>query len=135
MSFSTARRDIESRFQNNWIATRVAYDNIDFETPDRKNKEYWVRLRVFEDTANRINIGNPGVHRVSGSIVVELYAPLNTGTNLLRQYADTASSIFRDQVFNGVQCREAIPTNVGELDGWYVYNVTVPFFYDGRYTT
>ena len=133
MSFDTVRRDIEKRFDANWIVTKVSYDNIDFEPPNRKGKEYWVRLRIFEDAANRMNIGNPGIHRTSGTIIIELYAPLNVGTNTLRSYASDAATIFRDKQFNGITCQEAIPTNVGELDGWFIYNVSIPFYYDGRY--
>jgi len=132
MSFSTARRDIEQRLTDNWATTVIAYDNVDFDPPPN---QYWVRLRIFEDTANRINIGTPGVHRIAGSIIVELFGPLNQGTQTIRSYADTISEIFRDQQFNGITCREAIPTNVGETGGWYKYDVSIPFFYDGRYST
>lgn len=131
MSFATARRDIEGRFMDNWATTRIKYDNINFKPP--RGDEYWVQCKIFEDNTNRINIGTPGIHRVSGTIIIELYAPLNDGTQTIRSYADDVAAIFRDAQFNGVQCREAVPTNIGESDGWYQYMVSVPFFYDGVY--
>ena len=131
MSFATARRDIEKRLSDNWATTKIGHDNVDFTPP---NDDYWVKLRIFEDTANRMNIGTPGVHRVSGTIVVEINGPLNQGTQIIRGYADTIAAIFRDAQFNGITCREAVPANVGEVNGWYRYNVSIAFYYDGRYS-
>ena len=131
MSFATARRDIEKRLTDNWITTAIAYENVPFKpvagTP-------WVKLRILENTVNRINVGNPGIHRATGLIAVEIYTKLNEGSNTGRGYADTIAAIFRDQQFGGITCREANVTIPGEFDGWWQTNVTIGFFWDGRYT-
>lgn len=131
MSNATARRDIENRFNDNWATTKIAWDNVHFVPP---SGEAWVAFHVFEDASNRVNIGMPGIHRTSGTIVVNVMVPENTGTNTARGYADTIAAIFRDAVFNGITCREATVTNAGVNEGWYQINVTIPFQWDGSYT-
>ena len=131
MSLETARRDIETRLAANWALTRISYDNAPFKTA--RTDESWVRCQIFEETANRINVGKPGCHRVAGLIVLSIYVPLEKGTNDARDYADQLSAIFRDQQFGGITCWEAIPRNVGEFQSWYQYDVSVRFFWDGYY--
>lgn len=141
MSFDTARRDIEKRLDANWATTRVAYENIRFDTP--RTDEPWVQCRIFEDTSNRINVGQPGCHRTSGLIVLSVYVPKNTGTNLARDYASQLAEIFRGRQFNGITCWEATPTNHGiarpplaqEGTSWYQFDVAIRFFWDGYYAT
>ena len=132
MSFATARRDIEGRLTANWATTSIAYDNVPFKTPSDSTS--WVRLRIFEENVTRLNIGNPGTHRVSGLIVVEIFVPQGRGTQTVRGYADTIAAVFRDQQFSGITCREATPRSVGEYEGWWQYNVSVPFYWDGVYS-
>jgi len=131
MSYSTARRDIEKRLQNNWATTEVAYDNVDFDEP--KQSDSWIRLRVFEDSSNRINIGKKGVHRQAGTIALEIYIPRNTGTKLIQDHADALAGLFRDAQFNGITCREASLSINGDFNGWYQGTLTIPFHWDGIY--
>lgn len=137
MGLATARRDIEKRLQDNWALTPIAFDNTVF-TP--RDGEPWVRLRIFEENVNRINIGSPGYHRLVGLLVVSIFVPVGTGTHTVRGYADTIASIFRDVQFNGITCREAVPRTVGEVTlagketGWYQYDVSVRYQWDGVYS-
>ncbi len=130
MSFATARRDMEKRLRDNWATTRISYENVAFKHHGQSH----VTMRIFEDSTQRINIGNPGYHRVSGLIIFEIRVPLNTGTQIARNYADTIAEIFRDRQFNGITCREAVPNNIGQEDGWYRFNLSVRFQWDGRYS-
>lgn len=131
MSFATARRDIEKRLDSNWALTQIAYDNVPFTPPKDQS---WVSLRIFEDDVRRVNIGNPGVHRVSGTISISLYAPENTGTKEIRENADLLADIFRDKQFNGITCREASLSTGILKDGWYMMILSIPFYWDGVYS-
>lgn len=130
MSFDTVRRDIEKRVVDNWATTRVAFDNVEF-TP--KDGEDWIRVQIFDGTANRINIGRVGVHRHPGLLTLQLFVPGKTGTKVLRGYGDTLSTLFRDVQFNGITCRTPSFSYVGESDGWAQANITVPYYWDGVY--
>ena len=132
MSLATARRDIEKRLQDNWGTTPIAVDDIPFSPP---KESAWVRLRILDGDAFRVNIGQPGVHRQTGTIMLMIHTPVGTGSNTARQYADTLSELFRDITFNGITCRTPTPYNVGEVAGWYRFNVMIPYYYDGVYST
>lgn len=132
MSFNTVRRDIEKRLNDNWKITRIAFDNVEFTQP--AENETWVKLRIMEDSVNRKNIGMPGVHRHSGTIIIEIFTPQGIGTKLMREHAADIAEIFRDVQFNGITCREARFVVAGEGDGWYKGRVAVQFFWDGVYS-
>ena len=134
MSLATARRDIEKRLDANWATTVIAWDNVNFIPPDAAAGNSWIRLSILDGEAIRMNLGNPGIHRQTGLITIEIFAPLSEGTDTVRGYADTIASIFRDKQFNGITCREASPENLGENNGWYQMNINIPFFWDGTYT-
>lgn len=130
MSLATARRDIEKRLSDNWATTPIAFDNVYYEpvkgTP-------WIQLSIQEGDAFRVNIGTPGVHRQTGIILIQIFTDTKSGTHIIRQYADTLSELFRDVQFNGITCREVDPVAVGFVEGWYQYNLNIPYYYDGVY--
>lgn len=134
MSFATARRDIEGRLKSNWATTPIAFDNIPYKPRDGVS---WIRCQIFEDDVRRLNIGGPGHHRVIGLIVLSIYVPVNSGTQTAREYGDSLAEIFRDQQFNGITCREAVPATIGEVSvkgmesGWYQYDINVRFQWVG----
>ncbi len=130
MSLATARRDIQNRLNDNWGSLEIAWENVPFEPP----ADGFVEMRITEDNVRRLNIGTPGHHRVTGLIIMMIRVPKNTGTQVVREYADQIGAIFRDQEFNGILCREAVPTNIGERDGWYRYDVSVRYQWDGIYS-
>lgn len=132
MSLATARRDIEKRLADNWGTTPIAYDGVPFDPPA---DAAWIRLQILDGDAFRVNIGQPGVHRQTGVIMIQIYTPTETGSNTARQYADTLSALFRDITFNGITCRTPNPFNIGDTGGWYQFNVAIPYYYDGVYST
>lgn len=137
MSFATARRDIEKRLSANWATTPIAFDNAPY-TP--RDGQAWIRCQIFEEDTRRLNIGGPGHHRVVGLIILSIFVPVNTGTQTSRTYADSLAEIFRDQQFNGILCREAVPAVIGEVNlkgsetGWYQYDINVRFQWTGIYS-
>jgi len=140
MSFATARRDIEKRFDANWASTLIAWDNVNFVPP---KDDHWVRFSIRDGSVQRKNIGAAGTFRHFGIIFVQLYAPKDTGTQVLRGYADDVAGIFRDARFNGVVCQEAELTNIGVTKAsalssgslpYYQINISIPFYWDGTYT-
>lgn len=131
MSYETSRRDIERRLQNNWATTKVAYDNVPLK--ETRQDESWIRLRIFEDSSNRMNIGARGVHQQNGTIAIEIYIPKNTGTKLISDHADVLGELFRDKQFNGITCREASLEMNGDFNGWYQGTLTIPYYWRGVY--
>ncbi len=132
MSFATVSRDIQQRLVDNWASTEIDIDeNVPFNPT---NETEWIKLRIFDESTQRINIGMPGIHRNNGTIIVEIYTPLNRGTRTGRAYADSIADIFRDKQFNGITCRSASISVPGEKEGWWMTVVSVPFYWDGTYS-
>jgi len=133
MSFETIRRDIYKRLQDNWATTEIAFPNIPFADPSQDDT--WIAIKLFEDNVNRINIGEPALHRHNGTIGLEINVPKNTGTKTGRGHADTLATLFREAQFNGITCREPNITEIGDVEGWYRLTVAIPFYWDGSYVT
>jgi hypothetical protein len=130
MTFKNEQRDIEQRFKDNWgSTTAVKYANVDF-TP--VPGESWVDINVVDGDQIPISLGGIGatLHRNVGIISINVYTQLNIGTQTGKNLADTAATIFRGQTFSGIICRTVRITDLGETNGWYVHNVSIPFWRD-----
>ena len=125
MSFENERLAIENRFEKFWIYTTVAWENVEFNTP---NNEGWARLNILNGAGNYKGINNQIRH--TGIIVIQIFVPRNTGTSTIRQYADYASSIFNGGKFNDVVCDVASIETIGADDIWHQVNVNIPYWRD-----
>jgi len=130
MSYTAQNSAIRSRFNTNWTATTVKYDNADFTPP---SNAAFVVLEIHNVDEMPVSIGNGVLYRSLGIISINIYVPLNTGTKILNQYCDAAALIFRGQQFSGVTCRGAKITRLGEIDGRFVANISMEFFRDEEF--
>ena len=137
MSYALERQTIESRFNTQWAAaTPIAWDNVEYvPTPGTA----FVAISILNADAFQASIGGIGgygqLHRFNGIININIFTPEGTGTATARGYADTAAAIFRSwsssiATSQKITCRSPYITSIGEKEGWYQLNVTVPFFRD-----
>jgi hypothetical protein len=122
MSFVNERAYIEARLSANWATTPIDWENVDFDTP---NNSPWIRLSVLNGESDRRNINSGKRHL--GLVVIQIFVPINTGTNTIRGYADTLAAVFEDQDFDDVECGIASIAIIGNSDVWYQVNVTIPY--------
>jgi hypothetical protein len=128
MSFIDTQKYCESRFAANFTALPIAWQNVEFEpTPDIA----YVEFGVFEADSIAVALSDV-LYRNVGTISVNIYVPLNTGLQTAKGYADSVKTIFAGQTFNSITCRAASVTTLGEVDGWHVTNVSVPYFWDSE---
>jgi len=125
MSFQAERASIEGRLSDNWVTTPIAYDNVSFDAPDNSA---WVRLGIINGASKYRAL--EGKKRHAGVIIIQLFAPKNQGSNLLRGYADTIAAIFEGVNFDTVTCRNASLLNVGISQEWYQMNLSIPYWRD-----
>lgn len=129
MTNEQAARYIEQRLLDNWGLTPIDINmNVDFTPPDTGTS--FIRLLVYNDIEQRKNIGMPAVHRVNGTIAIQIHTPLNTGTRTAKIYAATLAALFRDQVFNCITCRGAQLNAPIEYEGRMTMSVLVPFHWN-----
>ena len=120
---------IEDRFATNFTVCDVKYANVKFDPTARTA---WAALEVIIVDSMNIEVG-AGRHRSIGIISVNIYEPINTGTAAGKEKAELAAAVFRDQQFSGITCRSPKIVEVGEIDEWYVINMSVPFYRDETY--
>ena len=124
MTYEAEEQAIQSRFYSNFTGISIKYDNVDFTpTPD----QYWAEIEVHDGQQLPISVADTVLYRNVGIISINVYGPLNAGTQTLKGYADDAAAIFRGQTFSNILCRGATVTRLGEIDGWFVYNVSIAF--------
>lgn len=131
MSYESERQSIEQRFETQWAATLpVRYDNVEFEPPATA----YVELQIHNGDAFAASTGGSTIlERSVGIISMNLFGQKGTGTATLKGHVDTLCAIFRNANFDSIQCRSPNVTRLGEQDGRYVINVSVPFYRDAYF--
>jgi hypothetical protein len=125
MSFESERIAIENHFEEFWNETPIAWENVAFSAP---NNSAWVRLTILNGSSNYRTI--TGLKRHLGVIDVQIFTPINTGTNQGREYADTIGTIFEGKKFSDVVCDIASINTIGADSVWHQINVTIPYWRD-----
>ena len=134
MSWANERQAIESRLAAAWTTTPIRYENVPFA----QQTTPYVALFILDGQGDQISLGTPALRRWVGIIVVQVFVPQDTGTQLARSYADTIGAVFdRAQFSSGssgmIRCRIPSVTVVGITNGWSQLNVTIPFIRDKQY--
>lgn len=125
MSFDAERVNIEGRFNTNWTTTTIAFDNVPFDMP---NDTPWVRCNILN--GNTVYRAINGLKRHTGVINIQIFVPVNTGTNTAREYSDTIATIFDGQTFNDVVCDVASIQTIGTDKKFHQVNVNIPYWRD-----
>jgi len=125
MSFVNERLAIENRLEEYWNITPIAWANVDFDVP---NNNDWIKLSILNGKSSYRAINYKKRH--TGVISIQVFTPVNTGANKVREYSDTIASIFDSKKFNGVVCDVASIATIGADDRFYQVNVTIPYWRD-----
>ena len=136
MSFADERQAIEARLTANWTTTPIQYDNVAFSAP-ADNK--YISLVITNGSATQQELGATPMHRHIGVVTIQVFVPVEAGTNEARGYADTLAGVFRNAQFSAgssgsILCRSPSITRVGVNNGLYQLNVAVPYQRDVTYT-
>ena len=126
MTFKAESIAIESRFAAMFTVCPVKYSNV----PYKPIGVAFAELKVIVADSVRASIGDTNLHRNTGIISVNIFEPVNTGTSTGKEKADLAAIVFRSASFSGITCRSPKVVEVGEIDEWYVINMSVPYFRD-----
>lgn len=132
--FADERKAIESRLKNAWTTTPIKFEKVPFDqiaTP-------YVALFILDGDGSQISLGTPALRRWPGIIMVQIFIPEDSGTQIERTYADSIGAIFdRAQFSSGssgtIRCRIPSIKSLGIINGWQQLNVTIPFIRDKQY--
>lgn len=95
-----------------------------FEPP---KGELWAKITIKNAGSFIYGIGNKPCTRTTGIVFIQLFAPLNSGTNDLSFLADKWSEHLQFYGMSHLEMLEASILDVGEDNGYYQYNVNVAY--------
>jgi len=124
---------------NAWTPPLTQYPNETFNKPgenETPSDVIWARFTVIFGKEMRMDIGNAplATYRTPGQLIVQFFAPLNTGSIAIKQVVDNFADVFRGWFGPTVTCREVTSKDIGEdANGWYQINATVTFKSDSQH--
>lgn len=117
---------IRSAFIDQWgSTTKVVEDNAAMKPTDQRP---WIRFQVLGTDARVATIGGPQTrYRHDGDVVIEIFAPLNTGPGRVLTLADQASSYLRGLRVEGITFWAPRLIRTGPNSAWHRRNLICPF--------
>lgn len=146
--YAGAIASIRERLVAGWTATRITFANehpADPWPPRDANEvsQPWVHLEVISEGSEIKGTGRPGHHvwTYKGTILVHVFVPIASGTDLAFQHAVAIGEIFRAAQFYNETPGHAVRTLAPAIDGggtadddglWFRVTMSAPFTYVHR---
>ena len=103
---------------------KVVYDNA----PDpHLDDQPWARFTVRPGASRLLEVGARPAYRTIGSVIAQLFHPVETGDGPGLELADVVALAFRRITVSGLRFLVPSVQNVGRSDKWWQVNVTCPF--------
>ena len=135
MTFNEFRSFVEGKMETDWTVTPIEFQNVSESAAliaAKDAKTPWIRLTIVNGDGSQITIGSPSkCDRYAGNIIVQIFTGQKIGTKTGLVLADSVSVIWNG--FTGeadVEIRTPSMNVIGELQGWFQINVTIPFLND-----
>lgn len=129
MTFEQIRLAVESRLAA-WDGVPVAYDNVATQPSVQAAidaKEPWVRLTINHGLSSIAALGSAPETRRTGLIQCQVFTAERIGSSTAATLADSLASHLQYQRLGRVETLAASVQRVGLSDGWFQYNLTLPF--------
>jgi hypothetical protein len=86
----------------------------------------WIRPTVLMADTEEGEIGDVGVSEQVGALIVQTFAPLETGSQKSNQMAVFLGNLFRRKDISGARFGEPTIREIGSDGGFYQVNVSIP---------
>lgn len=109
--------------------SNTARANRPFTPP---SKGVWIRVTVLGGVNHIASVNNAPKVREVGTLIIQLFDRENTGTAQLKRHADSLANHLSCQILGDDGKLELLAPsiiNVGNSDGFYQVNVSVPYRY------
>ncbi len=132
-----ARETMYQKFVDDWGATSpFTFDNEDYKPAA---DTAWVRVAVRHNSSSLEAIGGTGAGGFnkfmrSGRVFIQVFTPIDQGTNEADTLAQAARAIFEGVTLssNAIRFNNVIIREIGPDGSWYKINVECLFDYDER---
>lgn len=129
MGFEEIRIAIEMRVAQ-WDEAPVDYDGIPASPSLQQaieSKASWMRCRIDHGVSFTAGVGHKPCVRRTGLIIFQIFTPENSGSRPAAVLADSLAAHFEYSQAGAFETQAASVQRIGESDGWYQYNVSLPF--------
>lgn len=121
---------VEARLRAQWSTSPIFVENVIAEPPADGSGYLVLQFPVSED--KRFALGRR-FHEETGAFRIVIHLPTGIGTDMMRDWGEEISAIFRGVKFDRVQCAAPQPPFINDIgEGPYFWgSIVVPyrFFY------
>lgn len=123
MSYEQERADLIAFLNTNWVSTPIDWEN----SPSGEPALPFIQPTILNAASNGLSLGYEST-RFPAVLSINIWFAQGSGTILPNQYADDLIDLFKGvDIGTNVQCMAPYKTVLGEADGRYQINVTIPF--------
>jgi len=134
-TYDSVRQAVEVTLAASFTALPIAYDNMPAPAGAFVRAICEPGLSTIALTGGgdiNLNIGDTHVMRHSGAVVFEINIPLNTGTKLANDVAETLTQLFANKRINEVTFKGGEAVRTGEFEAHYQLSLFVYYYRDSR---
>ena len=129
MTFEQIRQAIEGRMAQ-WADAPIAFDGVP-NSPALQAaidaKDPWVRLTIQHGSSLTAYIGDGPKARRTGLVMLQVFTAENKGSRPAAVLADSIAAHLEFYQDGQLETQAASVQRVGPSNGWYQYNVSLPF--------
>ncbi len=129
-NFDTIRQLIESRANDNWATTPIAWQDVPYYP--KKNEAYIAINTLFSESENAglnsmDNVDAP--IRENGVLLIQCFTAANIGSSNVLKLAGKIRELYQNTYEAGLAFYAGSINRVGEQNDFLQYNVEIPFYY------
>lgn len=126
LDFTSIRRIVEETFSNNFSACPVKFENTTLpKAVGKAPKEY---IAIFDNPAYSDSTGmGETTYLNAGIVIIQIFTPINTGTERSRAIAQLISDFLSSQSIEGMEFGTPELHPAPKNDSWYQQNLNIPY--------
>ena len=133
--FEDERQVIEDHWDKNWNLTQTEYENTELENPPGVYVALFIRSGSGD--AHTLWTTSPR-ERFNGFVELQIFVPENEGLAQANRLLSSATAVFRRKTLQKgnsgrIVFRQPIIRKIGDQDGRYQINVSIPYRRDVIY--
>ncbi len=122
MSYETARSDLVGYIAANYSTTSIDYEN----SPAGEPALPFIQVTILDGAAVDLSLQFQSI-QYPGIVSINIWDKQGTGTIQSNQLADELITLFTHKTIGTVETKAPYKTVLGESNGRYQTNVTIPF--------
>lgn len=126
LDYTEQRRLVESYIGDNFTLCPIKFENLPLPTTDGKGPTSYIAIFDKPSFAESTGMGETSAHK-GGIVVVQIFVPLNTGTQLTREIAQSLADLLESTAIGGIHFDVSELYAAPKSDSWYQSNLQIPY--------